>query len=109
MRSKRSWPDRGLRKTARAKFPIVLRGRRFGPLHLKTIRHCTKKFHEYGRTRISIEVCKALGWRQANGWLKDRACRDVLVKLAKQRLLRLPRRRTSGHAANKLRKKKRRF
>lgn len=54
------------------------------------IRRLTKRYFEKGRTFISKEVCKALNWRQPNGWLKDRACRDVLLQLAKLRFIKLP-------------------
>src|SRR5205823_14286043 len=40
---------------------------------------------------FSQEICRELGWRQPNGWLKDRACRDVLRELHRRRLVRLPR------------------
>jgi len=43
-----------------------------------------------GRTRISEVVCSRLGWRQPNGWRKDRACRDVLRRLEDLRLIKLP-------------------
>lgn len=69
---------------------IVLRGREFTRTELKTIRNIVKLFENHGRTRISEEVCKALNWRQPNGWLKDRACRDIMRKLAAARLIRLP-------------------
>ena len=48
------------------------------------------RYYRFGRTRISVEVCKALNWKQENGWLKDRACRDVLRTLSKRELLSLP-------------------
>jgi hypothetical protein len=40
-------------------------------------------------------VCARLGWRQPNGWPKDRACRDVLRRLEKLRLVKLPPRLTT--------------
>ena len=73
------------------------------------MRKCVDEFYYWGRTRISLEVCKALRWRQSNGWPKDRACRDVLIKLAKKKLVRLPRRRKKRHRGTSIPKKKRRF
>jgi hypothetical protein len=70
--------------------PLVLRGRRFTYRGLRTIVRCVADHYDKGRTRISEIVCIRLGWRQPNGWLKDRACRDVLRKLEKLRLLKLP-------------------
>ena len=69
---------------------LMLRGRRFSSAELGKIRAITLSFGKFGRTRISVEVCKALSWTQPNGWLKDRACRDVLRSLERQRFLRLP-------------------
>jgi hypothetical protein len=89
--------------------PLVLRGRRFAAADIRKIKNCAAEFYDFGRTRISIEICKALRWRQPNGWLKDRACRDVLRHLAAAKLVRLPRRRKKGHPGNKLRRKKKRF
>lgn len=69
---------------------VVLRGRTFSIKELKIISALNKRYYALGRYRISIEVCKSLGWRQPNGWLKDRACRDVLRKLHDMRLIKLP-------------------
>lgn len=60
---------------------VVLRGRKFTSDDLKLIIEIVAEFGSAGRTKISEEVCKRLDWRQPNGWLKDRACRDVLRKL----------------------------
>lgn len=71
-------------------YPIRLRGKLFTKAHVDLISECVSKFFEYGRTRISVEVCKKLRWKQPNGWLKDRACRDVLVRLEKNGVIKLP-------------------
>lgn len=68
----------------------TIRGRTFTTLEINLISKLAQKYFEEGRTRISIEVCKALNWRQPNGWLKDRACREVLRFLQRKRYLRLP-------------------
>lgn len=57
---------------------------------LRVIRALAKKHAKAGRTRISEYVCEALDWKQPNGWLKDRACRDVLRELHKAKLIHLP-------------------
>lgn len=74
----------------RNRLPLVLRGKRFTYRGLRTVMRCVAEHFGDGRTRISEVVCIRLGWRQPNGWLKDRACRDVLRRLEKLRLLRLP-------------------
>lgn len=73
--------------------PIVLRGRSFDVPDIETIREIVLQEWDCGRTRISQEVCRRLDWRQPNGWLKERACRDVLLRLEALDLVKLPPRR----------------
>ncbi len=42
------------------------------------------------RIDISRKVCEVLNWRQANGRLKDAACREVLRKMDSKGLINLP-------------------
>ena len=42
------------------------------------------------RIDISRKICEVLNWRQANGRLKDAACREVLRKMDSKRLIKLP-------------------
>lgn len=70
--------------------PITLRGREFNASSIDVIESCVKKYYKFGRTRISKEVCIRLNWKQPNGWLKDRACRDVLVQLEDLGIIKLP-------------------
>ena len=70
--------------------PITLRGRKFTASSLGAVKSCVKKYSKYGRTRISKEICIRLKWKQPNGWLKDRACRDVLIQLEALRVIKLP-------------------
>jgi len=51
---------------------------------------CVADHYGEGRTRISEVICARLGWRQPNGWPKDRACRDVLQRLENLHLVKLP-------------------
>src|SRR6185369_5523778 len=81
------------KEAASAEYPITLRGRQFTSGEIRKIQQCVTKFFKFGRTRISLEVCGQLAWQQPNGWPKDRACREVLVKLEKMKLIRLPSRR----------------
>lgn len=74
----------------------VFRGRRFTKASVGIIQRCVQHYFVHGRTRISIEVCKALRWRQPNGWLKDRACREVLRILHEKKIIALPPK-ISGH------------
>src|SRR6266568_2386139 len=75
----------------RGKLPLMIRGREFALRDLRVILGCAATHRLRGRTFISQEICRQLDWRQPNGWLKDRACRDVLRVLHRRRLVRLPR------------------
>ena len=68
----------------------TIRGRYFSHADIKKINQLVIKYFENGRTRASIEICKTLNWKQPNGWLKDRACRDVLLTLERKEYLKLP-------------------
>lgn len=45
---------------------------------------------DWHRNRLSQEICAAWNWVNANGGLKDMACRTMLLKLERQGYLRLP-------------------
>lgn len=69
---------------------LIIRGRVFSKADLQQIRGLVAQHYSRGRTQISVAICEALNWRQANGWLKDRACRDVLLELERRSLIKLP-------------------
>jgi hypothetical protein len=69
---------------------LIIRGRSFSAEDLQLITEVVQEFWDKGRTRISEEVASLLGWRQPNGWLKDRACRAVLRHLEAEGYLSLP-------------------
>lgn len=69
---------------------IVVRGRRFLQSDLVRIRHLIRTHPNWGRTKLSEEVCRAIDWRQPNGRLKDRGCRVALLKLEAFGFLQLP-------------------
>jgi hypothetical protein len=73
-----------------------IRGRYFSQKDIKIIKSIVKKYFKEGRVKASVEICNELDWKQPNGWLKDRACRDVLLSLEKKGYLTLPPRKTSG-------------
>lgn len=72
---------------------ITLRGRHFGGGELLQIRAIVQAAPQAHRFELSKRVCEALDWRQLNGRLKDRACRDVLARLQALGFLHLPPRR----------------
>jgi len=69
---------------------MTIRGRNFTHQELLQIRAVVQESPASHRYAISKKVCKVLGWRQRNGRLKDRACRDVLARLHDIGFLRLP-------------------
>ena len=73
--------------------PIKLRGRVFSQAELLQIRSIVESSPGDHRFALSKKVCEALDWRQDNGRLKDRSCRDVLLKLNDAGFLCLPTRR----------------
>ena len=85
-------PERGglLAAVERRLGGLTLRGRHFAPEELVRIRAVVQDSPEDHRFAISKKVCEALDWRQPNGRLKDRACRDVLTRLHEIGLVRLP-------------------
>jgi len=90
----RPWVKRLSALRRQGHLPLVLRGRRFTYRGLRTIMRCVADHYGEGRTRISEVVCARLSWRQPNGWLKDRACRDILRRLEDLRIVKLPSRLT---------------
>ena len=62
----------------------------FSAEEITLIRNLVSAHYVKGRTFISTEICKAINWRQPNGWLKDRACRDVLRYFEAKGYFKLP-------------------
>jgi len=69
---------------------LVLRGRKFTNNELNIIQQSIFENYDKGRTYISRDICSKLDWKQPNGWLKDRACRDVLLHLEEIEFITLP-------------------
>ncbi len=69
---------------------LKFRGRIFDSNELKVIEQVTKESYAEGRSAISRQICENINWRQPNGWLKDRACRDVLLHLDHEGIIKLP-------------------
>lgn len=54
------------------------------------IRDLMQKNPDWGRTRLSIELCKHWNWRYTNGNPKAISCRDLLRKLDRKKIITLP-------------------
>lgn len=50
---------------------------------------------QWNRTRLSRELCRLWNWQRPDGQLKDMACRELLLKLEKRGLIKLPPRQSS--------------
>lgn len=72
------------------KRPLIFRGRLFSSDEIAVVVSCTAKYFNSGRTAISRAVCEELNWKQPNGWLKDRACRDAMRQMEAAGLITLP-------------------
>jgi len=81
--------------------PYTIRGREIGPDDLEIIRSCIREHRRKGRSEISRALCRLWDWKQPNGWLKDRACRDLLLALERHGEIQLPPRKTSGPQGKK--------
>jgi len=68
----------------------IIQGRQIGPPELELIRKLIEQNTQWGRTRLSQELCELWSWRASNGQLKDMACRSMLLKLHRAGEIELP-------------------
>ena len=80
---------------------MVIQGRELHTEDIRLIRDLMVEHPEWCRTRLSEELCHRWDWRNAQGRLKDMACRTLLLKLERADLIELPPRR--GPSSNGLR------
>jgi hypothetical protein len=71
-------------------------GRLFSSQELEWMREMARDCAGLGVTEIARTVCELLGWKRANGRLKDQECRQLLERLRDQGWLTLPPVRNSG-------------
>lgn len=72
---------------------MVIQGREIGQAELDLIRGLLAEHGDWHRTRLSRELCRHWGWRNAAGQPKDMACRSLLLRLERSGHIRLPARR----------------
>jgi len=72
---------------------MVMQGRPLNGADLGLIRGLLAEHPEWGRSRLSEELCRRWEWRNAQGRLKDMAARTLLLKLERSGHIRLPQRR----------------
>ena len=80
---------------------MVIQGRELHTADLELIRGLLSELPQWSRRRLSEELCRRWDWRNAQGRMKDMACRTLLLKLERADLIRLPKRR--GPSTNELR------
>jgi len=69
---------------------MIIRGRQFTDSDINFIKKMIADNPQLSRRKLSILICQRLDWRQPNGNLKDRACRDVLIRLNQKGIIELP-------------------
>lgn len=69
---------------------MIFRGKEFSDSDIDFIRKTISDNPSLNRRKLSILVCQQFDWRQPNGRLKDRACRDVLLRMNRKGVIQLP-------------------
>ena len=69
---------------------MVIQGRKIGASEVELIDGLINQHEEWGRTRLSKQLCELWSWRAGSGQLKDMACRTLLLKLDRAGVIKLP-------------------
>ncbi len=69
---------------------MVIQGRHITAVEIGLIRNLMAEHSDWGRTRLSEELCRLWNWRNAQGRIKDMAARTLLLKLERRGLIKLP-------------------
>ena len=72
---------------------MVIQGRELSAENVGLIQGLLAEHRDWGRTRLSEELCWLWDWRNAQGHIKDMAARTLLLKLERGGHIRLPERR----------------
>jgi hypothetical protein len=70
--------------------PVTFCGRTFQAQEVELMRVVAHDYAGLGVTEIARTVCELLEWKRPNGGLKNHECRQLLERLQKQGVLRLP-------------------
>jgi len=79
----------------------VIQGRKIAPKDIELVKELIDANPSWGRTRLSKELCVLWDYRSDNGSLKDMACRSLLLKLEKNKLIKLPLRKSGTNNAKR--------
>ena len=67
-----------------------MQGRKITSVEVDFIRDLIRKNRDWGRSRLSQELCRCWNWRNAQGRIKDMAARTLLLKLHRSAIIELP-------------------
>ncbi len=70
--------------------PLCFRGQAIGAEDIASIRHVIAQNPAASRRRLSVLVCQAWDWRQANGAWRDMVCRSLMLMLHRAGHIELP-------------------
>lgn len=79
----------------------VIKCRGMAPKDIELIKQLIDTNPSWRRTRLSKELCILWNWQTDNGMLKDMSCRNLLLKLEKQELIKLPARKSGTNNAKR--------
>ena len=85
--------------------PLSYRHRVITDDDLVFIRRLIAEYPELSRRGLSIKLCEAWNWAQANGALRDMVCRGMMLMLHRQGLIELPALRQVGRSSRGAAKK----
>jgi len=82
---------------------MIIQGRDITAADIDLVRGLISRHRDWGRTRLSEELCRCWDWRNAQGRVKDMAARTLLLKLELRGLIGLPARRcpSTNHLRNR--------
>jgi hypothetical protein len=66
------------------------RGQEIGSEQIAFLREFIREHPTSSRWKLSRQLCEALGWKQANGALRDMVCRGLLLMLERAGQIELP-------------------
>src|ERR1700692_5051821 len=66
------------------------RGQTIGREQIAFLKEFIREHPHSSRWKLSRQLCEALGWKQANGALRDVVCRGLLLMLARAGEIELP-------------------
>jgi hypothetical protein len=72
---------------------MIIQGRELRAEDIGLIQGLLAEHRDWGRSRLSEELCRLWDWRNAHGRIKDMAARTLLLKLERRGHIRLPERR----------------